>query len=307
MTETEKLLQELGLTYRLESIRVDAIDVDESMRVQARRVRFDEDTVIRYAEALERGDTFPPIVVCNVPPRNRVVCPAGIHRIKAHQLVGRTEIAAYYVETSTAAQRDRIAIEDNLFHGLPTHIDERLWLAERLITQTGTTQAAAASRFRIPESRINTFMRQRSTEDRLHRLGLPPIASADARERLAAVRSDVTLRAIVQLPDLRASFIATLVPEINRAKSEADQLAVVAAADARLRAEDRSRASMPVARGKGNATPYARLTRLVNGSLGWPRPEEAARDIAPELQPVIRKRLLESLVRLESIIEALQP
>lgn len=308
-SETEHLLQRLGVDYGRLRVRVDSIDYETSLAIQARRERLDPQVVADYVEAMARGDVFPPIVVCDVPDKRRPIAPAGVHRLAAAREVGALEIDTFFVAGATSAQIERIATEDNLRHGSRVSIDDRLWQAERLISRTGITQVAAADRLRIPVSRLQTFLRQRGTEERLHRMGLAPIRSKDARERLHSVRSDVVFRAIAGLPEelLGAAAVARLVTEINGATSEADQLAIVAAAKEQSQLERRMDVPAAKSGGPGNSSAYAIVTRIVNGSKGWARLEERVREIPLELQPKCRADLLRASETLRSIANEMHP
>jgi ParB-like chromosome segregation protein Spo0J len=304
---SEQLLRRLRLTYSRMRVRIDAVDYRASLGVQARRKRLRPEVVQEYEESMLRGEVFPPIILCETSDRFRFLCPAGLHRLTAAKNVGETEIDAFVVKDATPEEIQRIAEEDNLKHGFREPLDDRLWKAEKLIARTGMTQAAAAARFLLPESRLRTHLRERQTEDRLFRMGLPPVDSKDARDRLAAVKSDVVFLAIATLPSdcLAAGVVGRMVTEINKAPSEAEQLAVVERVRSQHDAERRADAARP--RGAGNSSPYAVLTRLANGSRGWPSPERVEREVPAILQPVLRPRLLAALARLQGIIEVLEP
>ncbi len=97
---------------------LESIDTDASVPLRAQRAP-NEETVSEYAEALERGDCFPPIIVCGPDTRGKYFLADGRHRLAAHKRAGRDKINALIV-----AQGDfRAAIESgfgrNATHGRP--------------------------------------------------------------------------------------------------------------------------------------------------------------------------------------------
>jgi ParB-like chromosome segregation protein Spo0J len=83
-------------------------------RIQA-RVNFDADAVNDYAEALENGATFPPVVVFHDGERHWLA--DGFHRVAAFKKAGREEIEC---DIRSGTQRDAIlfAVGANSAHGL---------------------------------------------------------------------------------------------------------------------------------------------------------------------------------------------
>lgn len=90
------------------------------------RGKWETSTVARYAEALDVGDVFPPIVIEDNPddPKADGRLLDGKHRLEAHRKAGRTEISAerhkipegmgakYYAATLSARHGDRMSLAD---------------------------------------------------------------------------------------------------------------------------------------------------------------------------------------------------
>ena len=79
------------------------------------RLKIDDDIVMEYAEAMQRGDTFPPVVAFD--DGNRLWLADGFHRYQACRLLGKFAIAT---DRREGSQRDAIlySLGANASHGL---------------------------------------------------------------------------------------------------------------------------------------------------------------------------------------------
>lgn len=92
-----------------------------------------------------------------------------------------------------------------------------------------------------------------------------------------------------------------LVTDANRARSEADSAAIFDAAREQIERQRAHIAALPV---KKVLSTYQRLTVLANRMAKLPTASEIA-DIAPELRPLVRRRLVAALERLETLVDQL--
>lgn len=79
------------------------------------RVALSDEQVNKYAAAMRRGDTFPPIRVARVGSSLCVL--DGFHRVEAARAIGRESIGAY-ITSMSEKEAMRVAISANALHGL---------------------------------------------------------------------------------------------------------------------------------------------------------------------------------------------
>lgn len=99
---------------------IESITLDPDLQP---RVVLDQGTVIRYVEALKRGDSFPAVVVFHEGTTYRLA--DGFHRVTAAKNAGMTEIEAD-VRSGSKKEALLYSVSANEEHGLPrSHADKR--------------------------------------------------------------------------------------------------------------------------------------------------------------------------------------
>ena len=103
------------------------------------RTAMDDNVVSDYANAMERGDQFPPIVVCYDEPQDMFVLADGFHRLAAHMRVRpNDQINADQILGGAESAR-WISIGANRTHGLRrTNADKRNAVMAALLHHKGT-------------------------------------------------------------------------------------------------------------------------------------------------------------------------
>jgi predicted transcriptional regulator len=206
------------------------IDIGRSQKNQARLINpLDEELVAQYAIDMKAGDEFPPIVVWADRKGNVLI--SGIHRTMAALEANIDTLPAWVVTPDTQAQVSVLTYEANTTHGKATAIMERVQQAMFLI-DTGVTATDAAKLLHVAPKDISRYTRIREGRERLKRGGFKrPDRITDTRvERLAALRADDVLMAAANLmkdADLTFEAVNELVVEVNKHRSDADQLATV--------------------------------------------------------------------------------
>lgn len=102
---------------------LDSIEIDAE--IQQGAIHLNEETVQQYAERLQAGDTFSPVVVFEDVDESKTWLADGFHRVEAYKRSGKKQVA---VEVQIGGRRDAVlyAIQSNLAHGLPaTRADRR--------------------------------------------------------------------------------------------------------------------------------------------------------------------------------------
>jgi hypothetical protein len=96
-------------------------DLDTQIRVEINR-----DVVKDYAEAMEAGDIFPPLLVYYDEPNNRYILADGFHRFEAHRRLHPNDAIPVKLELGTLEDARWASIGANKDHGIRrTNADKR--------------------------------------------------------------------------------------------------------------------------------------------------------------------------------------
>jgi hypothetical protein len=101
--------------------RLIQIDLDTQIRIE-----INEEVVKEYAEAMEAGDIFPPLLVYFDEPNNRYILVDGFHRFEAHRRRHPNDAISVKLELGTLDDARWASIGVNKNHGLRrTNADKR--------------------------------------------------------------------------------------------------------------------------------------------------------------------------------------
>jgi hypothetical protein len=90
------------------------------------RIEINEEVVKDYAEAMEAGDIFPPLLVYFDEPNNRYILVDGFHRFEAHRRLHPNDAISVKLELGTLDDARWASIGVNKNHGLRrTNADKR--------------------------------------------------------------------------------------------------------------------------------------------------------------------------------------
>lgn len=250
-----------GSTWRHDPrLELQSIDVKSSIALQVRDKPIDQPTVARYAEALEAGDVFPPIVVREItgPRGTKRLSLGGLHRIQAHHAAGRSTIDAWVVTVDDDLVALEVAYHDNAHHGLSPTSSERIGHALRLMA-AGRTQTQAARIVGITAPTIASHRSRSAVAERAHRLGvatdLDRIASS-SRAALVSIKDDRLFTTVVETvakERIPNAAIGPLVGNLNAQPTLAAQRKVLAD---HVR---HNRATINASRGRGNPSRAPRM------------------------------------------------
>lgn len=227
----EKWLTDAGATFSFqERFNLSKIDREESFRNQARiGAPIDEDVVLTYAVAMDKGDVFPPIVVYQK--NGRYVNIDGNHRYDSARMVNKDHLPAYTVDNPTPALVALLTYNANTKHGKPTSLQERLRQGT-LLVEMGATRADVARNLNVPIRQLNAHIDQVNTDKRFQSLGITRWDSLarGIRTRLNDIRADRVMKAAANIT-IRAKLVTEdvnrLVKEINEKRNESEQIKVV--------------------------------------------------------------------------------
>ena len=228
--KVEDYLDSKGVTWTFrKGVSVEEFDQDKSLHNQARFEPINEERVVQYADAMRRGDKFPPVIAHG---SRKLITADGNHRLMAAVKTRKT-LDVYDITGTPSQLLVQISYEANTKHGLPTSVEERLAQALHLMDNGATLHTAAAA-LNVPRGQLERASRKRSTDERFRTLGISPVVVEKLAEttkwRLGMVSTDegfVALTDLVAKAHLGTDVVFELVTAINEIKSSAKQVAFV--------------------------------------------------------------------------------
>jgi len=151
-------LDGMGVTWEVRHIDHAQINVGESRQNGARRHRLDESAVADYRESMERGDTFPMIVVCKISGNAGYVIAGGNHRHAAAVGMSSDSFPAMCCSVS-AVQFAILSRRLNRTNGKRETRADRIKQAAELVAVYGLTQQAAADAMDVPAGALGKEIR----------------------------------------------------------------------------------------------------------------------------------------------------
>jgi hypothetical protein len=311
------VLEELEEPFELIDVSLADVDIDRSRRV-LNQVRLglgavNEEHVETLATVLEQGGLLPQ-GIAHRDPEGHLVILSGNHRFPAYKAAGRSSMPMYLatrlerIPTTDPRVQD-VALRANVAHGDPVNTEHRIEQASRLVESGHYSIKEAARALRVPEGKLRDHVEKVKSRRRLAEAGVPlsdkdiPISVA---RRLNAIGSDEVLKAaagLVPLMAQKAEETNRLVVAINEARSERDQLAVIAEKAKELDAAGTAQAQ---ARGiKGGALVSPKIRRL-DGALGVVvrfDADELKTTMPAEFRDRLRARIDEALAALTAMRE----
>lgn len=286
----EAWLDERGVTYEyVPDFPLADIDRERSLANQARMGEPIRQAVReRYAEAMRRGEQFPPIVLARAGARAKVVVVDGNHRfVAAVDDVGAATHPAYVIHARPDARVvTALTLESNSRHGLPSDEEERIQHAIYLIRSGAANHKVAAAMVNAPLEKVQRRWEKVKADDRAVSTEVPrsaweALTSAAVKARLAQVSTDegfVEAAKLAAAAGLTVAEVDELVGELNRNRSAAKQVALVKSLRRSLRDRIAARAGGPLGSARrGAANPRHRFVLAVNNLLALPD------EFAPEL------------------------
>jgi hypothetical protein len=260
--DVEAWLDDRHVTWTFEpELPLGQIDIPAGLANQARMEALDDDVVDRYTADIERGDTFPPVLLNRV--GRKLVPLGGNHRLAGANRAHRPTIAAYIV-IAEPEMATRLMYEDNRRHGLPPGEDERLVQAVHLINN-GYKLDAAAEVVGLSRGKVERALGAVKADQRAAELGVRTWAllPKTVRWRLGSIRSDPVFAEAANLAATTAmgsGDVYDMVTALSRTRSDKDALTLIGhlteerAAQARKTAGGHIRQSTPRSRLIGNLT-----------------------------------------------------
>ena len=151
-------LDGMGVAWEVKHIDHWQINVGESRQNGARRHRLDESAVADYRESMQRGDTFPMIVVCKISGSTGYVIAGGNHRHAAIAGLSKLLFPAMCCSVS-AVQFAILSRRLNRTNGKRETRADRIKQAAELVAVYGLTQQAAADAMDVSDAALGRELR----------------------------------------------------------------------------------------------------------------------------------------------------
>ena len=228
----EEYLDKKGVTWVFHPrVEPSEFDAAKSLGNQARIAKpIDEARVEQYAEAMRRGEIFPPVIAHGKP--GKYVIADGNHRL--HGALRAKKPLRMYLISADARTIVLITFEANTRHGLPTSEDERIQQALYLI-DNGANIPEAAAALSLSRKVVDRASQQRNAEQRFMTNNIPLMIieklGKPIKNRLKDISTDEGFVAAVNLTNDAAlvwNEVAELVTETNALRSSSKQVEYVA-------------------------------------------------------------------------------
>lgn len=119
--------QELTATENIVEIPIQDINIIEEYLP---RFQIHQETIEQYAEAILEKAHFPPITITKK--ENQYILVDGMHRLKAHELLGYTTIEAKIIKYTSELEILEIALQSNMTHGQKLTKEEEMHFIRKL-------------------------------------------------------------------------------------------------------------------------------------------------------------------------------
>lgn len=217
------------------SVRLDQINVNKSLKNQARLEAKDKKLIAQYSAAIQEGAVFPAVVLWEDTDGTYVHID-GIHRHFSYQDAGKTTTDAYIVLTDDPLVRLALTYELNTLNGRPTSEDERAYQAVHLVS-TGVSRKDVAHILNVSSRLVEQAMHDYQGTERARRLGVKSawgnIDKRPTRAKLqAGIADDKVFAESLQYwnrygKHLRQSDVPAFVAHIKGLGSEEDRLGFI--------------------------------------------------------------------------------
>ena len=164
-------VNKMGLKWSYDIIRAVNIDEKRSKHNHARKTAIIPDNVDDYADAMDRGDVFPMIVVARIDGDEKLVIAGGNHRYQAAIKNGCTKFKTMVVECD-AAMFSILCPALNLYVGQREDRSVRIDQAADAVIRLGITAKSAADDYRVPSDSVLHRIREKKVVIAAAKLGI---------------------------------------------------------------------------------------------------------------------------------------
>lgn len=247
-TQVEAWLQRRGIRYApATGIPIGMIDTKRSRQNQARRDPIVTESVERFTQAFKANRSFPPIVVYQL--GNRLVIIDGNNRHEAALRAKREFVYGIIIDEKTDSDLIQLlTVEANASHGVTPPLEWRVRQAFHLC-DIGHSDDVAAEAAGISTTQLRNARAAHEAEARAKILRIHGFADipATGKQFLNGIKLEPVFHAAGNLAadsKLTLEQIRDLCRAIKTGKTESDQLAIVAAQQKLLIAENAAKSAM---------------------------------------------------------------
>lgn len=151
---------------KIVELEIKDIEIQVLLRVITGTV---EEKVKEYAEMMEEGTEFDPILVWERPD-GRYWLIDGAHRIEASKRIGKTTIKAKLINCKNELEYRIEAIRANLKHGLPLRKEEKVILAQSLYKSGGVSKEELRKIFGVSEITLWRWLQSVKKEEKKEKI-----------------------------------------------------------------------------------------------------------------------------------------
>lgn len=223
-------LNRMGVAWSLRTVAVSEIDVKTSRHNHARKKAIIDSNVDDYADAMDRGDVFPKIVLARVDGAKEWLVAGGNHRLAAAIKLGLDEVDVIVVECDKS-MFSLICPALNLYVGQREDRVVRIAQAADAAERLGISAKQAAEEYRVPKSSVCHAINERKVIVAARRIGVRVDGMpASVLRAIAPVESDAVLLPLaVELAKtkLNSEEVRVAVSEAKKQPTEADRVAML--------------------------------------------------------------------------------
>lgn len=223
-------IKRMGLKWSPETVPISLIDVKTSRHNHARKKAIIESNVEDYADAMQRGDVFPKIVLARIDGGKTLLVAGGNHRLAAAIKLGVTEIDAMVVE----CDRGMFALlcpALNLYVGQREDRSVRIAQAADAVSRLGLTHKQAAEEYRVPVSSVSNAVGENRVVVAAARLGIKAddLPSSYLRAICPVEADAVLLPLAIELAKtkLNCEEVRSVLHDARKQPTEADRVAML--------------------------------------------------------------------------------
>lgn len=237
----EHNLKQMGVEFKIETVRLESIDFDASLEKQVRvGKKIDDDLVLQYAEAMTKpGAAFPMTIVNRLKTFSWFA--SGNHRGKAMELCGIKEFDAYVISVTDPRVIDLIPRVVNTWEGKRPGRDEMIANAAYMIDTYRMEIKDAARQFSLKPEWLVTHMRQRQVAEEIREGGINPSGLPKTLlTKLAPLQGNKTLlretTKLLKKHDLGWDEMTQIIDNVKAADDEPTAMGVIRQWDTTLKA-----------------------------------------------------------------------
>jgi len=220
----------------VEELAWEAVEVNSNISQQIRlTAKVNDDKVMQYGLAMERGDKFPAVIVigANGGPYHLA---GGIHRRGAALLTGHKMTDAYVIHVTDPLVISRLRRSSNVYEGWGNDLSERLAQAKALVAE-GYSRRQAAEQMGVRADQLEVSLRVDDTRaaltaDGLDGRALGRLKDQHLKELHTIQRPKIRTAVAGLMPYLATDERHTLMAKVRSATSDDDALQHIASLSA---------------------------------------------------------------------------